>query len=1098
MAVLVRPSGIVFHILCDIILIMGEFIYHLPEHYRLDAKVHHSTVRQLATGVQEMVIEAEVDAGLTQGVMAGQIIQVVKNSRSVPANGEKLLYTTTGSFPTSKEESKAIKAKWLAPRAMTTTEAANPAEVRESWRKQFFFQEEEVEGDNIIQYGLRPPQTGALYAALAHWKVSQQPATIVMPTGTGKTETMLALLVQQRLPRLLVVVPNLALRGQIERKFLTLGLLKKLGVVGDGALFPIVTCLTKQLTTAAQMEATIAASNVIITNIQVLQGCEDPALSQLEEMCSHLFVDEAHHLPASTWTYVSDKFSRKPILQFTATPFRNDGKHMEGTIIFNYPLKKAQQEKYFLPVTFDPVTEWDEDKADAVIAAKAVDILRRDLAAGFDHLLMARAHTTHRADQIYAAYAGFEDVKAVVIHSEISKTECAAGLAALMSREARILVCVNMFGEGFDLPELKIAALHNVHKSLAVTLQFVGRFTRHQVALGNATIVANLGDIQVGEDLRELYAECADWNELLREVSAQATGNRLRLSQFVGGFSPAPKLLSLQNITPKMNTVVYETSCVNWTSDNLAAFFGEKKLLEAPLINHQEKVAVCVTQARSLVEWGKVRDLLDVNWNLFVLYWDEARKLLFINSTIPMTFHLDLAKAVAGPTVQRKQGEDVFRVLHDMNQLTLTNLGLNHTLRKAVSFTMMAGYNILLALSEAQEQNKTKSNIFGLGFRAGKATSIGCSAKGRFWLSRNAQDIPEWVDWCKHIGSKIQDSSITLTDILRKVVRYQELTQRPPAVPIAVDWSANVIARPEHIIEFSINGQDWENLYQVELEIVTLDSTSPIQFNLASGSRHATYEMRFTGSGVEYVPVQGAARVRIKTEEKTLTEWFEDEPPTILFHDRSLIRDGMFAQLSDVQDAFSASRIVSWPWPGVDLTKESQGRQRTPHTVQHHTIQRLKQANYDIIFDDDDKGEAADIVTIKSDHGQINIELYHCKFSGGARPGSRIKDLYEVCGQAQKSARWAAGKGKIFEHLRLREQGRKSHGASETRFERGDLAILKQLENRMRSEAVSYSVFIVHPGVWTPGATPQQLDILAVTEMYLKETHNIPLTVIGS
>lgn len=1077
---------------------MGEHKFHLPELYQLDAKVHQSTVRQLQTGTQELVVEGEADAVITQGVVAEQVIRVVKSSRSVPTDGEKLLYTTTGIFPSSKQDSTAIKAKWLAPRAKSSTEEANPAEVRESWRKRFFFQEEEVEGETIVQYGLRPPQTGALYAALAHWKVSQQPATIVMPTGTGKTETMLALLVQQRLPRLLVVVPNLALRGQIERKFLTLGLLKKLGVVGEEALFPIVACLSKQLTTAAQMEATIGASNVVITNIQVLQGCEDPALSQLEEMCSHLFVDEAHHLPATTWTYVSDKFSRKPILQFTATPFRNDGKHMEGTIIFNYPLKKAQQEKYFRPVTFDPVTEWDEDQADAVIAAKAVAILRRDLAAGYDHLLMARAHTTKRADEVFTAYSGFEDVKAVVIHSEMSKTDCAAGLAALMSREARILVCVNMFGEGFDLPELKIAALHKVHKSLAVTLQFVGRFTRHQVALGDATIVANLGDIQVGEDLRELYAEGADWNELLREVSAQATGDRLRLSQFVTGFTPAPKLLSLQNVTPKMNTVVYETSCINWMPDKLAGFFGEKKLLEAPLINQQAKVAVCVTQARSLVEWGKVRDLLDVNWNLFVLYWDEARKLLFINSTIPMTFHLDLAKVVTGPTVQRKQGEDVFRVLHDINQLTLTNLGLNHTLGKAVSFTMMAGYNILLALSEAQEHNKTKSNIFGLGFRAGKATSIGCSAKGRFWLSRNAQDIPEWVDWCKHIGSKIQDSRITLPDILRKVVRYQELTQRPPAVPIAVDWSASVIARPEHVIEFSINGHTWENLYQVELEIVTLDDSSPIRFNIASGSRHATYELRFTVSGVDYVPVQGNARVKIKTEEKSLTEWFEDEPPTILFHDRSLIRDGMFARLSEVQDAFSPDRIVSWPWTGVDITKESQGMQRTPHTVQHETIRHLKARNYDIIFDDDDTGEAADIVTIKSESGQINIELYHCKFSGGARPGSRIKDLYEVCGQAQKSARWAAGKNKLFEHLRLREQGRKAHGAAETRFETGDLALLKQLENRMRSEPVNYSIFIVQPGVSAQGATAQQLDILAVTEMYLKETHNIPLTVIGS
>ena len=35
-----------------------------------------------------------------------------------------------------------------------------------------------------------------------------------------------------------------------------------------------------------------------------------------------------------------------------------------------------------------------------------------------------------------------------------------------------------MLGEGFDLPELKIAAFHDVKKSLPITLQFAGRFTR--------------------------------------------------------------------------------------------------------------------------------------------------------------------------------------------------------------------------------------------------------------------------------------------------------------------------------------------------------------------------------------------------------------------------------------------------------------------------------------------------------------------------------------------------------------------------------------------------------------------------------------------
>lgn len=41
--------------------------------------------------------------------------------------------------------------------------------------------------------GLRPPQLGAVHAILAHRSMEDfDPITVVMPTGTGKTETMLA------------------------------------------------------------------------------------------------------------------------------------------------------------------------------------------------------------------------------------------------------------------------------------------------------------------------------------------------------------------------------------------------------------------------------------------------------------------------------------------------------------------------------------------------------------------------------------------------------------------------------------------------------------------------------------------------------------------------------------------------------------------------------------------------------------------------------------------------------------------------------------------------------------------------------------------
>lgn len=62
-----------------------------------------------------------------------------------------------------------------------------------------------------------------------------------------------------------------------------------------------------------------------------------------------------------------------------------------------------------------------------------------------------------------------------------------------------MVVCVDMLGEGFDLPTLKIPALHDVKKGLTVTLQLIGRFTRTKFDedLGDATFVANIADTSV-------------------------------------------------------------------------------------------------------------------------------------------------------------------------------------------------------------------------------------------------------------------------------------------------------------------------------------------------------------------------------------------------------------------------------------------------------------------------------------------------------------------------------------------------------------------------------------------------------------------------
>jgi superfamily II DNA or RNA helicase len=93
--------------------------------------------------------------------------------------------------------------------------------------------------------GLRPPQLGGIYAALSQWTLSNSPKTIVMPTGTGKTETMMGIILSKPNIRPLIVVPSDALREQIFKKFLTLGIFKKFKLLKEEAKQPFVGVLNK-------------------------------------------------------------------------------------------------------------------------------------------------------------------------------------------------------------------------------------------------------------------------------------------------------------------------------------------------------------------------------------------------------------------------------------------------------------------------------------------------------------------------------------------------------------------------------------------------------------------------------------------------------------------------------------------------------------------------------------------------------------------------------------------------------------------------------------------------------------------------------------
>jgi len=148
----------------------------------------------------------------------------------------------------------------------------SPEEINKSWSDAFTFKQEN-KGEN--QIGLRHPQLGAIHRSLSHWSYSEEIATIVMPTGTGKTETMLSLLVLNRCRKLLVIVPTNALREQISDKFITFGILKKLEALRESALLPVVGVLKTRFKNTNEASEFFEKCNVVVATANILAGVSD-------------------------------------------------------------------------------------------------------------------------------------------------------------------------------------------------------------------------------------------------------------------------------------------------------------------------------------------------------------------------------------------------------------------------------------------------------------------------------------------------------------------------------------------------------------------------------------------------------------------------------------------------------------------------------------------------------------------------------------------------------------------------------------------------------------------------------------------------------
>lgn len=1089
----------------------------LPPRFAVDGKVLGSPVRQLAfpalrANCRLRTFSIRRVNGYETTLKSGETLKIISTKSATQLEADLVLLVPGVTEPAKIAEALELgEGRWvnIVPANIglldTAARAERLAAVSASWEEALHLREgRSVENGVSAKPGFRRPQIGALHAALAHATRSTEPATIVMPTGTGKTETMLALNAHRRFERLLVVVPTDALREQIAGKFETFGVLKQQQCLDSSADFPLVMRLSHIPTTPAEVDEMFDSANVIVTTMQIAGRAEAQVQEQIAVRASALFIDEAHHIGAPTWARFRGLFVERdpplPIVQFTATPFREDGRRVDGEFIYTYPLKKAQAEGYFKPIRFEAVFGLDQGDADLAIAEKLGEVLQADLDAGLNHLAMARCSTIDRARDLHQLYSAmYPEFRPVIVHSQQPLRDRRANLAALRRFESRIIVCVDMLGEGFDLPELKIAGLHDPHKSIAVTIQFVGRFTRQDPRLGDATVIANTGVDDIDRSLAKLYAEDADWNALVEALSTAKIDRQVRRAEMFKGFVGEITDIPLQTLEPKMNAVVYRTSCDAWeplrAEDlyNAGVYLGMK-------VNPHQRVAIFVTRSEEQAGWTTAQHATNVVWDLHMMHWDQSRGLLYISSSAKGPYDR-LAKAVCCDTARRVEGEEVFRSLHGFNRLILRNLGLTHHQGRGVRYSMYMGVDVADGLDTAKSQSRIKNNVFATGFLDGVPASRGCSAKGKFWSISPVHDLTDWVEWCADIGQAVNDPGITTDGVFKSAMRPRQISERPAVPPVAIHWPESLLTQIEDRVEISF-GDEPVLFTECDIELLDHERTGPLRFAVRSDAHVAEFEIVFSEGGARY-PQRSGPKTTIKVggKVKSLSESFGDDSPQIDFGDGSLlIYSHLYALPEGVAvESYPADRIEAWDWSKTNIRAEAQGPEKRADSVQRRVIDVLLADGeaYDLVFDDDGAGEIADVVALSVTEGLVQVTLYHCKYSSADTPGARVKDLYEVCGQAQKSARWRDRPNRMFTHMLKREKLRLDKGQS-SRFEQGTAAFLKKLKASWQDYRYEYDVRIIQPGLSRAAITEEGLHLLAGAETYLLETRAMKLRIIAS
>ena len=241
-----------------------------------------------------------------------------------------------------------------------------------------------------------------------------------------------------------------------------------------------------------------------------------------------------------------------------------------------------------------------------------------------------------------------------------------------------------MLGEGFNFPKLKIAAIHSPHKSLEVTLQFIGRFARTNAPnLGTAKFIATPSEIEIERE--KIFEEGAVWEEIIMNLSESRIDEEIENKQTLSTFDcvlnrdDETNDLSLSSLVPFAHVRIYSVYTFDIHADiNLP----NGLLLVNKHISREYSMIVIIAKEILNPKWTKLNMFQKIQYELFIIYFQEQHKLLFINSTRKNEdIYESIAEQFSGTNIRKLSLGKINRVLSNLKNPEFFNIGMRNSIQ---------------------------------------------------------------------------------------------------------------------------------------------------------------------------------------------------------------------------------------------------------------------------------------------------------------------------------------------------------------------------------------------------------------------------------